>query len=95
MFDAIRAALIQFATWIWHGFLDLLIDGLVALFAAAAYLVEHIPPPPQGSHLATAVAAVPCEVWYFLAPFNVVSGIQVIVAAYLVRFLIRRLPVIG
>jgi hypothetical protein len=95
MFDALIAALKEFANWLWHGFLDLLIDGLVLIFSAAAYLVENIPPPPQASYFGQAFAAIPCEIWYWLDMFRVPTGIQVLVAAYLVRFLIRRLPFVG
>lgn len=66
--------------WIWSAFLSLL-DVL-----PIASTVE------QASNL---FSAIPSSVWYFMNIFSIPFGITTVSGAYLVRFLIRRLPIIG
>jgi hypothetical protein len=50
---------------------------------------------PQAGQVNLALGAIPGSVWYFLDLFNVSAGFSAIFSAYVTRFLIRRLPVIG
>lgn len=90
---------------IWHWLAEAaqwLIDWLFALpkFAFAelldgvlAVLTAIIP-----ADLADRVAVVgdlPGYMLYFLAPFQVGSGLSIILGAYAIRFVIRRLPFVG
>lgn len=43
----------------------------------------------------TALSHIPSGVWWFISLFNVAAGLKIIVCAFVTRFLIRRLPVIG
>lgn len=70
--------------WLW----DQLLAGLVALLAA-------IPVPEFLGQASGALGSVPAGVVYLLAPFQVGAGISIVLAAYVLRFLIRRLPIIG
>lgn len=70
-----------------------------ALFAVVAFLVPYavgylgnlVAP---GS-LTAAFSAIPAGVWYFLDLFRLDYGFPLAISAYVSRFLIRRLPVIG
>ncbi|WP_293932762.1 DUF2523 family protein [Iodobacter sp.] len=50
---------------------------------------------PHANSISSALGAIPASVWYFLDLFNVSSGIPLILSAYVTRFIIRRIPVIG
>ncbi len=50
---------------------------------------------PTGSDLSGALGGISAEVWYFLDFFNVSAGIPVLLSAWVTRFIIRRIPVIG
>ncbi len=50
---------------------------------------------PTGSDLSAALGGVPGDVWYFLDLFNVSAGIPILLSAWVTRFIIRRIPVIG
>ena len=50
---------------------------------------------PNADQLGAAFGGIPAGVWYFLNLFNVKAGIPLLLSAYVTRFTIRRLPVIG
>lgn len=50
---------------------------------------------PDSSALSSALGGIPSGVWYFLDLFNVSVGIPTMLSAYVTRFIIRRLPIIG
>jgi hypothetical protein len=57
-----------------------------------AILVTHLP---NSSILSGAFSSIPSTVWYFLDVFQISAGIPMILAAYITRFMIRRIPIIG
>jgi hypothetical protein len=50
---------------------------------------------PNGSSLSSTLGGIPGAVWYFLDLFNVTAGIPILLSAWVTRFIIRRIPVIG
>ena len=74
-----------------------------AVFAAVFLLVEFLAPmaigflgPFLGSEgLDSAFGGLPAGVWFFVDFFALGYGLPLIISAYVARFLIRRLPVIG
>lgn len=50
---------------------------------------------PSGASLTSAFAGIGAGTWYFLDMFAVSVGVPLLVSAYLTRFIIRRIPVIG
>ena len=50
---------------------------------------------PDGSALSGALAGIPAGVWYFLDLFNASAGIPIVLSAWVTRFIIRRIPLIG
>lgn len=66
------------------------------LFFITTGLMEVIAPMlPTSTGLTGTLAGIPSGVWYFLDLFNVTAGIPLILSAYVTRFMIRRIPVIG
>ena len=70
--------------WIWEQTLD-----------ALASLVEALPVPQWVTDWDTAVLAVSADLWWVADLFALQYGFGVMVSAYIIRFLIRRIPVIG
>jgi hypothetical protein len=50
---------------------------------------------PDSAALSGALGGIPSGVWYFLDLFNVSAGIPMLLSAWVTRFIIRRIPVIG
>lgn len=85
-------------TWIFRDVVVkfLVFAGLFALVAflvpkAIAYLGNFINP----GGLTSAFGAIGPGVWFFLDFFQLGYGVPLVLSAYVARFLIRRLPVIG
>ena len=85
-------------TWIFR---DLVIKFVIftAMFAVIAFFVPYAVQWLAGfigvGGLNSAFSAVDPGVWWWLDAFNAVAGIPLLISAYVSRFLIRRLPVIG
>lgn len=50
---------------------------------------------PSASSLNGALGGIPSGVWYFLDLFNFSMGFSALLSAWVTRFIIRRIPVIG
>jgi hypothetical protein len=72
---------------------------LSAVFAIVAVLVpvaiSLIGPFVNTATLSNAFAGLPAGIWFFLDFFNLGFGLPLLISAWITRFLIRRLPVIG
>jgi len=73
-----------FAKWVWQSILD----GLAAI-------IEAVPVPSFVSDAGQMFSQIPPEVAAFWQYFAVSEGLTMVVAAYGLRFLIRRIPLIG
>lgn len=69
------------------------------LFAVVAFLVPYavaqLGPFIGTGGLSSAFGAMGPGVWWWLDAFNVTAGLPLLISAFVARFLIRRLPVIG
>jgi len=85
-------------TWVFR---EVVVKFLVftAVFALVAFLVPKAVAYLGGfvnpGGLSSAFGAVSPGVWYFLDFFQLGYGVPLVIAAYVARFLIRRLPFIG
>lgn len=59
-----------------------------------AVLVGNLLPSGDGG-LAAAFSAQYAGVWYFLDLFQIPLGVPLVLSAYVTRFIVRRIPVIG
>ena len=64
-------------------------------FITTEFIALLTPMLPDGSALSTALGGIPASVWYFLDLFNVSAGIPILLSAWVTRFIIRRIPIIG
>lgn len=84
----------QFAQWLLDLLLWLPLKVWEILMTLGATIMESIPVP---AWLASGdpFSFLPGYVTYFLAAFEVPEGLTIIFGAFLIRFLIRRIPFIG
>ena len=92
----------NFASWLLgliDDFLQFLIDLPLYLldwiWAAFVGLLDSIPIASMVEQASSLFSAIPSSVWYFMNVFQVPLGITFVLTAYLIRFFIRRLPVVG
>lgn len=72
---------------------------MTALFAVVAFLIPKainlVTPWIGVNGLSGAFAGLGPGVWFFLDFFQIGTGVPLLISAFVTRFLIRRLPVIG
>jgi hypothetical protein len=74
----------------------LIFSGLLLLISFLVPLaVEYLGSLIQTESLTSFFTNLPPGVWFFLDYFQIPFGFPIIISAYVSRFLIRRLPVIG
>lgn len=83
-YDAVIEFLKQLPEWVFSE----LVDGFIEFFNA-------IPVPDFFATAANAFGNIPPEVVYFAQPFNIGYGVTMILGAYLLRFIVRRIPIFG
>lgn len=74
--------------WLPRKLYELVLDGL-------AWIFENLPVPDWLTAAGGLFANVAPEVMFFLAPFAFLEGLAIVISAYIIRFLIRRIPVVG
>ena len=82
---AFRSILVKFVVFFALFFV---VQGFMSVLVSSGLL-----PSPQA--LQGAFSGIPSGVWYFLDLFALSTGLPVVLAAYLARFIIRRIPLIG
>lgn len=50
---------------------------------------------PDSTNLVELINQLPDSVWYFMNLFSVIAGLKIVITAFLTRFIIRRIPIIG
>ncbi|MDP1522838.1 MAG: DUF2523 family protein [Methylotenera sp.] len=74
----------------------ILFTTIAALFTfLLSFVVPEISDFVNTGGLNSAFSSIDTRVWYFINLMNLVSGITLIISAYIARFIIRRLPFIG
>lgn len=95
MFGILVSAFNSVLAWIVRS----VIAKFVVIFAIYFIIQEFIgnlaPHIPGVSSINSAFASIPSGVWYFLDLFGFSAGVPLVMAAYISRFLIRRIPLIG
>lgn len=77
--------------------LKAVVFGIIFALAAALipFVVEQIAPFIGTAGLTTAFIAIPSGVWYFLDMMRLDFGLPLLLSAFVARFIIRRIPIIG
>lgn len=80
--------LVDLFLWVPRKLLEIFLDGLASFF-------EAIPVPEFMENLGNYASALDPAIGYFVAPLQLGTGLGFVILAYILRFAIRRLPVIG
>lgn len=88
MWDGFKQWLLDLLLWIPRKVWELLLDGL-------ASFVEAIPVPEFMSNLGSWVSGIDPAIAYFGGPLQLGTGMTFVALAWVIRFAIRRIPVIG
>ncbi|QSR35181.1 hypothetical protein CFI10_09290 [Marinobacterium iners] len=83
--------LVPFFDTLKHWFREM----LFWLFDLLMSVLEQIPAPEWFDDVGGSLAGITPEVAYFVGPMQIEYGISIILSAYLIRFIIRRIPIIG
>jgi hypothetical protein len=54
-----------------------------------------LPSASKASSLSSSLMSIPSSVWYFLDLMSFSTGVSAVLSAYVTRFIIRRIPLIG
>ncbi len=84
LLDGIYDVLSDFAVWL----IDVVLN-------AAMTLLEAIPAPDFFANVATYAGQIPSDVLFWVDPLEIPTGLSIIMSAYILRFIIKRIPFIG
>jgi large-conductance mechanosensitive channel len=94
MFEIIKRALL----WLIDiAQVKFIVTAAISAITLALYsLVQNlIQPIINVQAISNAFAALPPSVWYFADMLNMVQGFTMLMAAFVIRFIVRRLPFVG
>lgn len=92
------ALLSPLVSWVFRGVVVqfLVLAGVVSLVVfLVPFAVQHIGAFIGSSGLTSAFNGLPAGIWYFIDLARLDFGIPWVLSAFVARFLVRRLPVIG
>lgn len=81
--------------WLYDVLLFIPLKVWEGLLSGLASLIEAIPVPGFMQNLGSYVAGIDPGIAFFLSSMNFGTGIAMILGAYAIRFVIRRIPVVG
>lgn len=82
------AFIVDLAEWVVVKWATMILDALIALLSL-------IPPPAWLAELSGNIGSINPGILYFVSPFQFGTGFSWVVSAFLLRFLIRRIPLVG
>lgn len=95
MFGRILSALFSFAGWLFKSSMVKWVFYFALFFFVTEVVQLLTPLLPGASSLTSAFSGLSAGLWYFLDLFKVGYGVSACMSAAVVRFTIRRIPVIG
>lgn len=81
----LRSVVVKFVTLFVLYFIT---QGLISAMQRAGLF-------PTAASLTAAWGNIPSDIWYFLNLFAIGTGFPLVLSAYVTRFMIRRIPVVG
>lgn len=95
MFGILVSAFFSLMGWLFRSVLIKFVLYFALFFITTEFIVILAGHLPGADSLTSAFAAQTPGVWYFLDMFKVGYGITACLGAFVTRFMIRRIPVIG
>jgi hypothetical protein len=85
----------ELAAWVAAFLVDLPLYILSLLLTGLAAMVNFIPAPTFVASATGWIGSLPPMVFYIMSSLQISNGLTIVFTAYVLRFLIRRLPFIG
>jgi hypothetical protein len=95
MYGILVSALNTFLTFLVRSILVKFVTFFALFFVVSGFIDYLAPLLPNAGALNASFGNIGSGVWYFLDLFQFSTGISAIISAYTLRFMIRRIPVIG
>lgn len=95
MFGRILSALFSFAAWFAKSAMVKFVVYFALFFITTEFIALLVPLLPGASGLTSAFSNQAPGVWYFLNVFQIPLGFSLCLSAFVTRFIIRRIPLIG
>jgi len=95
MFGIVVSALFTMLGFVLRSVLVKFVVFFALFFITTSFITLLVPLLPGATALRDAFAGLAPGVWYFLDIFKIGFGISACLTAYVTRFIIRRIPVIG
>lgn len=95
MFQIFLAAINTFGAFVFRSVIVKFATFFALFYIATEFIAYLGPKLPGGAELVQAFSQIPPGMWYFFDLFKLGTGIQLTLAAYVTRFAIRRMPVVG
>jgi hypothetical protein len=95
MFGIFLSALFSVLGWLFRSVLVKFVVFFALFFVASEFMVYLAPKLPGAASLSAAFRDIPSGIWWFFDLFKVGLGVQMCLSAYVTRFAIRRMPVVG
>lgn len=95
MFAIFLSALFSIIGWLFRSVLIKFIVMFALFFVASEFIAYLAPKLPGAAALTSAFSAIPPGVWWVMDMFQVTLGLKIVLAGYVTRFAIRRMPIIG
>lgn len=96
---AILSAILRFIAaiveWVVEFFVWLAVKVFELIAGAVIAVLNAIPVPDFMSDISVNLSAIDPGIMYFVSPLQLGTGLSWMVTAYILRFLIRRIPVVG
>lgn len=95
MFGILVSALNTALAFVLRSLLVKFVVFFALWFITTEFIAILAPLLPNASALSSSLGGIPSAVWYFLDLFNVSAGVPILLSAWVTRFIIRRIPIIG
>lgn len=95
MFSRVLSALFSALAWVFKSAVIKFVLFFGMFFVVTEFVVVLAPMLPGASSIQGSLAALPSGVWYWLDLFKAPTGLVMCLSAFVTRFIIRRIPVIG
>lgn len=95
MFGILLSALNSVLAWVFRSLLVKFVLFFALYFITSEFVGFVVALLPGTSAVDDALSGIGATTWYFLNVFEIQAGVAMVVSAYVTRFIIRRMPIIG
>jgi Protein of unknown function (DUF2523) len=95
MFGIVFSALSSVLGFVFRSIIIKFVVYFALYFVCTEFISLLVPLLPKASSMNNVFSKMSSGVWYFLDLFSFSQGLPIILSAFVTRFVIRRLPVIG